>query len=53
MMIAGALWPVLIIINIFKSTFAANFMIYLLMVGGGILVIIGMVFDNFVDRNWD
>jgi hypothetical protein len=52
MMIGGILWPLLIILRIFKSTFAANFMAYVLMVGGGALVIVGIVFDNFIDRNW-
>ena len=50
-MVAGVLWPLLIVLRIFRSTFAANFMAYVLMVGGGALVIVGIVFDNFIDRN--
>jgi hypothetical protein len=51
MMIAGVLWPWLILLRIFKSTFVANFMAYALIVSGGALVIVGVVFDNFIDRH--
>ena len=51
MMVAGALWPWLVLLRIFKSTFIANFMAYILIVVGGGLVIVGIIFDNVVDRD--
>jgi hypothetical protein len=51
MMIAGTLWPWLVLLRIFKSTFIANFMAYILLVCGGVLVIVGIIFDNVIDRD--
>ncbi|MGD8456535.1 MAG: hypothetical protein PVF83_09135 [Anaerolineales bacterium] len=51
MMIAGVLWPWLVLLKYFKSTFIANFMAYILIVCGGALVLVGIIYDNFVDRD--
>lgn len=53
MMVLGWLWPFFIVIKVLKSTFFSLFTSYALMVLGGLLVIVGVIYDNFIDRHWD
>ena len=48
--IAGTIVPFLILIKILKSTFFINFLAYTFLVLFPIFYLIGMAFDNLVDR---
>ena len=50
LMLSGLAIPMLIMIKILGSSFLANFLAFFLMLLGPILYLIGMVFDNYVDR---
>ena len=51
LMVSGLAIPMLIILKILESTFFANFLSFTLMLLGPILYLVGMVFDNYVDRS--
>ena len=53
MMVLGWLWPFFIVIKVLKSTFFSLFTSYTLMVTGGALVVVGVIYDHFIDRKWD
>lgn len=51
MMVLGVILPWLMVLHIFKSTFFLNFLATGLMSMGVMFVIIGLVFNNLVDRS--
>ncbi len=50
-MLIGVAIPWLIVIKIWKSTFLLNFLSVGLMTLGMISIVIGVVFDNLIDRS--
>jgi len=50
MMLIGVIIPWLLILHILKSTFFINFLATGLIFLGAMFVIIGLVFDNLIDR---
>jgi hypothetical protein len=50
LMVSGLAVPMLIILKLLESTFFANILAFVLMLLGPILYLVGMVFDNYVDR---
>jgi hypothetical protein len=51
LMVSGLAIPMLIILKILESTFFANILAFVLVLLGPILYLVGMVFDNYVDRS--
>ena len=49
-MVSGILIPLLIIVKILKSTYFVNFLAFALLLLGPVLYLVGMVYDNYVDR---
>jgi hypothetical protein len=50
LMVSGLAIPMLILLKILGSSFFVNFLAFFLMLLGPILYLVGMVFDNYVDR---
>lgn len=50
MLIAGVVLPFLMTIHVFKSTFFLNFLTTILTTLGMTFVVVGLVFDNLIDR---
>jgi predicted membrane channel-forming protein YqfA (hemolysin III family) len=51
LLLAGISLPWLILIKLLKSSFFLNILAYSLILLGPILYLIGMVFDNLIDRS--
>lgn len=49
-LVGGILIPLLILIKVLPSTYFINFLAFGLMLSGPILYLVGMVFDNYIDR---
>ena len=50
LMVTGIVIPMLILVKVLGSTYFVNFLSFGLMLLGPALYLVGMVFDNFVDR---
>jgi hypothetical protein len=50
LIVSGLAIPIFIILKILESTLFANILAFVLMLLGPILYLVGMVFDNYVDR---
>jgi predicted membrane channel-forming protein YqfA (hemolysin III family) len=50
LMACGLAMPMLILIHLLKSTYLLDILAFVLILLGPILYLIGMVFDNYVDR---
>ena len=51
LLIFGALGPFLIVIKVIPSTFGFNAITYVSMFLGGVLFLVGLIFDNLIDRS--
>lgn len=51
LLMLGAVGPFLMVIKIIPSTFAFNVVTYVCMFLGGVFYLIGLIFDNLIDRS--
>jgi hypothetical protein len=51
LLLFGAVGPFLMVIKVFPSSFGFNTIAYASMFLGGVLFMVGLIFDNLVDRS--